>query len=75
MDYINIIKNHLLDILEFQQNLDADLDFDLKDSELKSFHEAFKKQKKETKIKILELKKCIEFLNKIKYPKVSDGKK
>ena len=60
MDYINIIKNHLLDILEFQQNLDADLDFDLKDSELKSFHEAFKKQKKETKIKILELKKCID---------------
>ena len=74
MDYINIIKNHLLDILEFQQNLDADLDFDLKDSELKSFHEAFKKQKKETKIKILELKMCIKFLNTIKYPKVSDGK-
>ena len=47
MDYINIIKNHLLDILEFQQNLDADLDFDLKDSELKTFHEKFKKRKKE----------------------------
>ena len=39
----------------------------MKDSELKSFHEAFKKQKKETKIKILELKMCIKFLNTIKY--------
>ena len=75
MDYINIIKNHLLDILEFQQNLDADLDFDLKDSELKTFHKVLKKQKKETEIKILELKMCIKFLNTIKYPQVSDGKK
>ena len=47
---INIIKNYLLDILEFHQNLDADLDFDLKDSDyykkIKNYSNNLEKRRK-----------------------------